>query len=114
MDPYMRPAWALRMSQLLGPAPHCNLICLEFPTHKAPSAGGPPFSSPPEAYMEHLSPPGQKVPYGVDGGVRANPLVEGSPDGLERVAHFKPKTTHQVGMDENGHVTDYIAVWRHR
>lgn len=114
MNPSMRPQWALRMAQLLGPSPHANLICLEFPTTKEAAAGGPPFSSPPKAYMEHLSHPGEQVPYDTEGNVKWNPLAEASPQGLERVAHFNPKDTHSIGKDEQGNVRDFVAIWRHR
>jgi len=114
MDPSMRPQWALRMAQLLGPSPQGNLICLEFPTTKEASAGGPPFSSPPKAYMEHLSHPGEQVPYDSEGNVKWNPLAEASPQGLERVAHFNPKDAHSIGKDDQGNVRDFVAIWRHR
>ena len=110
----MRPDWAMRMSQLLAPAPQGNLVCLEFPTTKGAVSGGPPFSSPPSAYMEHLSHPGEKVAYDTEGHVKSNPLVEPSPHGLERVAHFTPKDTHNIGKDEQGNVRDFVAIWRHR
>ena len=64
--------------------------------------------------MEHLSHPGEEIPYDADGNVKSNPLAETSPDGLERVAHWTPKDTHNVGKDEQGNVRDYVAVWRHR
>ena len=114
MNPAMRPDWAMRMSQLLAPAPHGNLVCLEFPTYKDAASGGPPYSSPPTAYMEHLSHPGEKVPYDAEGQVKSNPLVEASPNGLERVVHFTPKDTHNIGKDEQGNVRDFVAIWRHR
>jgi len=114
MNPAMRPDWAMRMSQLLAPSPRGNLVCLEFPTTKDAAAGGPPFSSPSIAYMEHLSHPGEKVPYDAEGGVISNPLLEASPLGLERVAHFTPKDTHNIGKDEQGRVRDSVAIWRHR
>ena len=99
------------MSQLLGPAPHSNLICLEFPTYKSPSTGGPPFGSPPEVYMEHLSHPGKDVPY-EEGYVQTNAIKEATEDALVRIAHWQPKRTHEVGKDENGSVRDFVAVWR--
>lgn len=114
MNPSMRPAWALRMAQLLAPSPQGNLICLEFPTTKAASAGGPPFSSPPSAYMEHLSNPGEEVPYDAEGKVKSNPLAPASPKGLERVAHFTPTEAHAIGKDDQGKVRDFVAIWRHR
>ena len=114
MNPLKRPEWAQRMSQLLSPSPQGNLVCLEFPTTKEVSAGGPPFASTPEAYMEHLSHPGEQTPYDAEGNVKSNPLQEASPRGLERVAHFHPKDTHSIGKDDRGNVRDFIAIWRHR
>lgn len=110
----MRPAWAQRMSTLLAKNPQANLICLEFPTTKPANAGGPPFSSPPKAYMEHLSHPGEQVPYNAEGEVKVNPLAESGPGALERVGHWHPGDTHSVGKDAEGNVADYIAIWRHR
>lgn len=84
-----------------------NLVCLEFPTYKSLEAGGPPFASPPEAYVAHLTHPGEKVSYE---GKHGDEVVSGG--GLERVAHFHPARTHQAGMDPEGKVRDYISVWR--
>ena len=102
------------MSELLGPPPEGNLICLEFPTTKPVGAGGPPFSSPSQAYTEHLSHPGEEVAYNADGTVKENPLVDASPSGLERVLHYTPGDTHKIGKNESGEVMDRVAVWRHR
>ncbi|KAK4946028.1 hypothetical protein LTR10_014830 [Elasticomyces elasticus] len=110
----MRPAWAKRMSQLLRPDPQANLICLEFPTNKPAQAGGPPFASPPKAYLEHLSHPGEEVKYDAEGNVRMNPLAPSSPGALERVGHWQPADTHKVGKDAEDKVQDWISVWRHR
>lgn len=110
----MRPAWSARMSTLLNPNPQANLICLEFPTTKPPSSGGPPFSAPPKAYMEHLSHPGEKIPYTAGGEVQVRPLVESGPGALERVGHWHPSDTHAIGKSDDGEVRDYIGVWRHR
>lgn len=109
----MRPEWSLRTSELLGPSPQANLICVEFPVNKPPASGGPPYSSPPKAYMEHLSHPGESLPYDSEGAVIANPLREKSSEGLERVAHWQPERTHEVGKDEQGNVLDYVSIWRH-
>ncbi|KAK5942486.1 hypothetical protein PMZ80_005051 [Knufia obscura] len=114
MQPSMRPAWAKRMSTLLAPNPQANLICLEFPTTKAPNAGGPPFASPSKAYMEHLSHPGEDIPYSEEGEVRMQPFAESGPGALERVGHWQPADTHGIGKDADGNVADYISVWRHR
>lgn len=64
--------------------------------------------------MEHLSAPGEEIPYDKNGEIKMDPLKRASKTGLERVAHWQPERTHQVGMDENGNVRDWVAVWRHR
>lgn len=109
----LRPSWARRMSQLLGPAPHSNLICLEFPTFKPLSAGGPPFGCTPRAYLEHLSRPGEHIPYDQRGPVQTYALRGRTKDGLVRISHFHPKTTHEVGKDGHGNVCDFVSIWRH-
>ena len=114
MNPSMRPAWAQRMSDLLADTPTANLICLEFPTDKPSSAGGPPWGSPSKAYVEHLSHPGKEVPYDEQGNVKYQPLAESSPGGLERVGYWHPSDTHAVGKDDDGVVKDHISIWRHR
>ncbi|KAJ5138498.1 uncharacterized protein N7515_003346 [Penicillium bovifimosum] len=113
LDPSMRPKWALRHTQLLSPSPAGNLICLEFPRHKDPQAPGPPWPSTSEAYVEHLSHPGEEVRY-VDGVVKHNPLQAPSEAGLERVAHWTPERTHEVGKGENGVIHDRVSIWRRR
>lgn len=102
------------MSELLAPVPQANLICLEFPTTKPPITGGPPFSSPSKAYMEHLSHPGQEISYTAAGEVKVNPFADSGPGALERVGHWQPADTHAIGKDGEGKVVDYISVWRHR
>lgn len=85
------------MSQLLAPAPAGNLICLEFPTYKDPSLGGPPFAVSPAVYVEHLSHPGEELPYDDKGHIKQNPLRRAGPGGLERVTHWQPERTHEIG-----------------
>lgn len=85
------------MSQLLAAAPAGNLICLEFPTYKDPSLGGPPFALSPAVYVEHLSHPGEQLAYDDKGHIKQNPLRRASPGGLERVAHWQPERTHEIG-----------------
>jgi SAM-dependent methyltransferase len=114
MQPSMRPAWAKRMSDLLADSAIANLICLEFPTDKDPSSGGPPWASPSKAYIEHLSHPGEDIPYGDDGHVKYNPVAPSGPGALERVGWWHPSDTHAAGKDEAGTVKDFISVWRHR
>ena len=105
----MRPAWSVRMSQLLAPSPGGNLICVEFPTYKDPLSGGPPWALPSNVYLEHLSHPGEELAYDEGGHIRQDVLRRASPDGLERVAHWQPERTHEIGKG-----TDWISVWRHR
>lgn len=114
MTPDMRPAWAKRMSELLRDSPQSNLVCLEFPVTKPAKSGGPPFGVPPKTYVEHLSHPGENIPYDADGYVKSNPLEPIAPGGLEKVGHWHPADTHKVGKDKDGNVEDYISVWRHR
>ncbi|KAJ5295922.1 hypothetical protein PENANT_c001G02296 [Penicillium antarcticum] len=114
LSPSMRPKWALRHTQLLAPSPLGNLICLEFPRHKDTQAAGPPYASPSEAYMAHLSHPGEDVPYDAKGAVKYNPLQPSSAGGLERVAYWQPERTHEMGQGENGVIHDRVSIWRRR
>ncbi|WEW60429.1 S-adenosylmethionine-dependent methyltransferase [Emydomyces testavorans] len=114
LNPTLRPQWALRNARLLAPSPRGNLICLEFPTTKDPATSGPPFASTPAMYMEHLSHPGENVPYDDAGHIKTNPLQRPSEDGLERVAHWQPERTHEVGLDDDGNVMDWVSIWRRR
>jgi hypothetical protein len=114
LEPSLRPKWALRHTQLLAPAPTGNLICLEFPRHKDPQAAGPPYGSSSEAYVAHLSHPGEQVPYDAKGAVKHEPLRAPSTNGLERVAYWKPERTHEVGQGENGVIHDRVSIWRRR
>ncbi|CAG7919766.1 unnamed protein product [Penicillium olsonii] len=114
LEPSLRPKWALRHTQLLAPSPAGNLICLEYPRHKDPQAPGPPFGSSSEAYMAHLSHPGEEIPYDAKSVVKHEPLREPSANGLERVAFWKPERTHEVGQGENGVIHDRVSIWRRR
>ncbi|RMJ22062.1 Thiol methyltransferase [Aspergillus sp. HF37] len=114
LNPSMRPQWALRQAQLLAPSPAGNLICLEFPRHKDPSLGGPPFFSASEAYLEHLSHPGEDIPYDDKGFVKSDRLRAPSDNGLERVLHWEPTRTHDVGKGKDGGIHDRVSVWRRR
>lgn len=109
LPPSVRPLWASRQTQLLMPAPHGNLFCLEFPTYKDPSTKGPPFGVSPETYFEHLSHPGKAIPYDDHGNVAPSTPENVDPEGLERVAHWQPERTHPVGKG-----TDWISIWRHK
>ena len=112
LPPSLRSKWSLSISNLLSPSPMGNLICVEFPTYKDPKSGGPPYATPSKAYIEYLSHPGEEIKLGEDGHVLTQPSWEVSEGGLQRVAHWKPERTHQVGMDEEGRVRDMVSVWR--
>ncbi|KAL8862614.1 MAG: hypothetical protein Q9178_001112 [Gyalolechia marmorata] len=109
LSPVMRPAWAQRMSQLLTKAPPGYLICLEFPTYKDPLTGGPPFGLTSQTYLEHLSHPGAKLPYDQSGQVQAESQDSPTSDSLERLDHWQPERTHDIGKG-----TDWVSVWTHR
>jgi hypothetical protein len=98
------------MSQLL--APDGILICLEFPTHKPASSGGPPWSLPPTVHQELLKRPGEDISYD-DAGVVVRTEREESDTALVRVAHWTPKRTHDVAVIK-GVVRDCVSVWRHK
>ncbi|KAJ5679661.1 TPMT family [Penicillium macrosclerotiorum] len=114
LNPAMRPKWALRHTQLLAPSPAGNLICLEFPRHKDPLAAGPPYASPSEAYVEHLSHPGEEITYNDKGLVKQDPLRAPSKNGLERVAYWQPERTHEAGQGKDGAIFDRVSIWRRR
>lgn len=107
LPPSLRPAWSLRMSQLLSPTG--RLICLEFPTYKPPSTGGPPWALPPVVYEEHLTQPGEDVPYDAEGNVQVVEPKKENKHTLARIAHWQPERTHEVGKG-----TDWVSVWRHK
>lgn len=109
MPPALRPSWALRYKQLLSTHLESCLICVEFPTYKELSTGGPPWGVPSIVYLAHLNNPGREIPYDQDG----NPIpleketsVERE-ESFERVAHWKPLRTHAVGEG-----TDWVSVWK--
>ncbi|KAL9088020.1 MAG: hypothetical protein Q9165_006361 [Trypethelium subeluteriae] len=108
LSPSLRPNWAFRMSQLLAPPP-AVLICLEFPTYKEPSSGGPPFALPSAVYLQHLSRPGETIPYDENGYVIEQASSETNKKALLRIAHWKADRTHKIGEG-----TDYVSIWRHK
>ncbi|KAG9238140.1 thiol methyltransferas-like protein [Amylocarpus encephaloides] len=111
LPPSLRPAWSKRFKDLL--APGGRIVCVEFPTYKPHSTGGPPWALPPKVYMAHLSRPGQELPYAEESGLQESELGDASPDGLQCIAHFQPKRTHNGGYDEQGKITDWVSVWAH-
>ncbi|ORY08326.1 S-adenosyl-L-methionine-dependent methyltransferase [Clohesyomyces aquaticus] len=106
----LRGAWALRMSQLL--APTGVLVCLEFPTHKPPKSGGPPWAMPSDVYPELFKRPGEEMQYDEDMKVVPQDKEE-SDAALVRAGHWKPARTHGVGI-VNGEVKDCVSVWKHK
>ena len=108
LTPSLRPKWALRMSQLLAPSP-AVLICLEFPTYKDPSTGGPPYALPPAVYFQHLSRPGETIPYREDGHIVEQTSSVSNEDALIRIAHWRAERTHPIGQG-----TDHVSLWQHK
>lgn len=89
-------------------APGGILICLEFPTYKEPSTGGPPFGLTPELYEMLLPFPGVEPKYDEKGYVvKEDRAVD--PAGLARIAHWQPERTHPIGQG-----TDWVSLWRHK
>lgn len=83
------------------------MVCLEFPTHKDPTTGGPPWALPPLVYQELLKRPGDEISYDERGTIRETNR-EPTNEALERVAHWQPERTHPIGEG-----TDWIGVWKH-
>lgn len=94
------------MKQLLSS--YGLLICIEFPTYKDPLTGGPPFALPPQVYVEHLSHPGRDIPYDEQGHVKTGGIDGEDTESLERIAHYEPTRTHEIGKG-----TDWVSIWRH-
>jgi len=110
LPPSLRPAWSKRMAELLSPGG--RLVCLEFPTYKEPSAGGPPFAMPSKLYRALLSRPGEVISYDQNGEFVEEQIGGNSGKGLQQIAHFQPRRTHPAGL-KDGEVTDRIGVWAH-
>ncbi|KAF2634245.1 S-adenosyl-L-methionine-dependent methyltransferase [Massarina eburnea CBS 473.64] len=110
LEPSLRPRWAARTAQLL--APDGILVCLEFPTHKPSSSGGPPYSIPPLVHEELFKRPGDEITYDEVGKV-VKTEREQSADALVKVAHWTPERTVKVGI-VNGVIMDRVSVWRHQ
>lgn len=104
----LRPKWAHRMAELLSPRGG-HLICLEFPTTKPPSSGGPPWAVPPLVYEELLARPGEDISYDKEDKVVQSSSLKPNSDRLVRVAHWKPKRTHAAGVG-----SEWVSIWRHQ
>jgi hypothetical protein len=88
------------------------LICLEFPTHKPATSGGPPWSLPPLVHSELLRRPGEDISYD-DQGVVAKTDREEADNALIKIAHYTPRRTDKVGVVQ-GIVRDCVSMWRHK
>jgi len=110
LAPELRSKWASRVTELL--APTGVLICLEFPTHKPPSSGGPPYALPSLVHEELLKRPGDPISYDERGNVVKTDSEE-SEQALVKIAHWTPERTIKVGI-VNGIVTDRVSVWKHK
>ncbi|KAK0728467.1 S-adenosyl-L-methionine-dependent methyltransferase [Lasiosphaeria miniovina] len=112
-----RPRWARRMADLLR-RDTGRLVCLEWPLHKPPATGGPPWGVTARAYAAHLDHPGVELAYQDDNS--GDPIVSpgsSSPSNngaLRCLARFQPQKTHKAGCDEHGNVIDYVSVWGHQ
>ncbi|TLD28320.1 hypothetical protein PspLS_03595 [Pyricularia sp. CBS 133598] len=104
-----RPAWARRMADLL--APEGRLICLQWPTAKPWSAGGPPWGVLPEHYIAQLARPGEKVEFEADGKIPEHAMPKAvEMGGLRRLELVVPSRTHNSGIAD-GVLHDRIAVF---
>ncbi|KAG8413374.1 hypothetical protein J3458_012943 [Metarhizium acridum] len=107
LAPAMRHHWALRLLQLVSPHPESRLICLEFPTCKAPNTGGPPFGVPSPVYVAHLGHPGSEQPYDAQGNLLMDDVKAVESPCFQRIAHWKAERTHEVGKG-----TDWVSIWK--
>src|SRR5687768_4774617 len=97
------------MAELLSPKG--RLVCLEYPSGKALSEGGPPWGLWPETYEALLASPGDPVTYNDDGTIVDTPSPKPRDAALHRLSLIKPTRTHQAGTNEDGTVRDFISVW---
>ena len=63
-------------------------------------------------YQELFKRPGEEVQYDEEGKLVPQEREE-SASALVRIAYWKPKRTHAVGVI-NGEVKDWVSVWRHK
>lgn len=90
-----------------------RLVCLEFPSGKPLSEGGPPHGVHPELYEALLACPGESIEYDASGSgaVKDSPNPKPRHNALHRLSLIKPARTHQAGTNEDGSVRDFISVW---
>ncbi|KAG6060826.1 hypothetical protein E4U17_003373 [Claviceps sp. LM77 group G4] len=106
-----RPNWSSRMAELLHPSG--RLVCLEFPSGKPLSLGGPPWGLTPEVYEALLGAPGSPITYQDDDSGRVLETVPAKPhpQALHRLSLIKPARTHESGEKEDVTVRHLISVW---
>lgn len=107
----LRPSWAARLSTLLSPTG--RLIILQFPNGKSLSEPGPPWGVNSSMYLALLSRPGEEIACDADGNVAGAEAIERTPQGLRRLALIVPERTHDIGVAEDGSITDRVSVWGH-
>ncbi|KAK4219171.1 thiol methyltransferase [Rhypophila decipiens] len=114
LPPAGRSNWSTRIHSLVEPK-RGRLVCLEWPLHKPPKTGGPPWGVTSEAYLVHLTFPGRAFEYDDENNLLLGDdlaTVEGP--GMERIARLRPSRTHKAGYDPDGNMVDFISVWRVR
>lgn len=90
------------------------MVCLQFPTERPWSAGGPPWGVRPEHHVAHLARPGEDVRYDDEGRLaEGEEAASRSGSGLRRLELIVPRRTHEAGVLEDGTVGDRIAVFSH-
>ena len=107
IHPSMRPQWASRYQQLTSHHSESRLVCLEFPTYKEPSTGGPPFGVASSVYEAHLCHPGAEQPYDDHGNILVEKVEPVKQIGFRRIAHWQANRTHDVGKN-----TDWVSIWK--
>ncbi|KAL6234820.1 S-adenosyl-L-methionine-dependent methyltransferase [Aspergillus navahoensis] len=55
--------------------------------------------------------PGEDIEYDAKGRCKSDPLRAPSELGLERVAHWQPAKTHDLGLSQEGDVLDQVSIW---
>ncbi|KAJ5597424.1 TPMT family [Penicillium hordei] len=106
LTPDLRSSWARRYWDLLSTHQESVIVCVEFPTQKKLSLGGPPYASPSSVYLAHLSHPGQEIRYDVEGAPLTELELENA-NGFQRVGHWKAEKSHPMGKG-----MDWVSVWR--
>lgn len=99
------------MATLLSPTG--RLVILQFPNGKSLAQPGPPWGVNSSMYLALLTRPGEPVTCNADGEVPNAERLERTGAGLRRLALVVPERTHDIGLAEDGSVTDRVSVWGH-